>query len=95
MKPGRKFDTEKPRWDLLPLDVLEPMIRVLGFGARKYGVENWKQLSDGRRRYYAALMRHLKAWQAGERADPESGESHLAHALCCLVFLSWSERQGK
>ena len=34
-----------------------------------------------------ALQRHLWAWKEGEQMDTESGKHHLAHALCCLMFL--------
>lgn len=34
------------------------------------------------------------SWVAGERCDPETGESHLAHAACCLLFLLVHEIQG-
>ncbi len=27
------------------------------------------------------------ARKEGEQVDPESGKHHLAHALCCLMFL--------
>lgn len=27
--------------------------------------------------------------------DAESGEPHLAHAACCLLFLLWFERDGR
>jgi hypothetical protein len=33
------------------------------------------------------MQRHLWAWKEGEQNDPESGKNHLAHALCCLMFL--------
>ena len=88
---GVKFDQEKPRWDLLELSLIEPAVRVLTMGASKYAPENWKHVPDAKARYFAALMRHLTAWQSGEAMDPESGESHLAHAICCLVFLTWFE----
>lgn len=34
-------------------------------------------------------MRHLTAWWGGEKSDPESGEHHLAHLGCCVIFLLW------
>ena len=87
MKNGVKFDNEKPRWDLLPLILLSGVVRVLTFGARKYADDNWMKVPDGKRRYYAAMMRHVSAWQGGEQNDPETGESHLDHAMCCMIFL--------
>lgn len=86
---GKKFDAEKPRWDLMPLKVLEEVVDVLTMGAKKYSDGNWMRVPDGRRRYFAACLRHLTSWQAGEKTDKESGKSHLAHAVCCLIFLLW------
>lgn len=93
---GRKYDGGKDRWDLLPLGVVEDVVKVLTFGAQKYGPNNWQRVENGRERYYAALMRHLAAWRMGEAKDPETGLPHLAHAACCLGFLQWLEKaKGK
>lgn len=89
MNDGVKADAGKRMWHLLPMDALEPVVRVLEFGARKYSVDNWKRVPDPVDRYYDALQRHLVAWRAGQEVDPESGEHHLAHAGCCIVFLLW------
>lgn len=45
-------------------------------------------------RCFGALMRHLWAWWAGQRAEPETGYSHLWHASCCLAFLIAYEQRG-
>lgn len=66
---------------------MQAIIKVLMLGAKKYGPENWRQVDDAQRRYYNAAIRHLVSWKLGEKIDPESGESHLAHAACCLLFL--------
>lgn len=87
MSTGSKADAGKARWDLVPWKAVAIMVDVLGFGAKKYGDENWRQVPDARRRYFAAAQRHLIAWYGGERIDSESGLPHLAHALCCVVFL--------
>lgn len=92
--PGVKHDGGKPRWDLLPLSAVEPIVVVLTFGAIKYAPGNWMTLDDAVERYYAAMMRHLAAWRGGERYDPESGLHHLAHAGCCMIFLLWFETRG-
>lgn len=84
---GVKFDQGKPEWDLVPWEGLEPVVRVLTMGARKYSPDNWKKVPDGRRRYTAAAFRHLVAFARGEERDPESGEPHLAHCICCLLFI--------
>lgn len=89
---GMKFDGRKPRWSLLPKGAVLQIIEVLEFGAVKYAENNWQRVENGRQRYYDALMRHMEAWWLGEKTDPESGLSHLAHAGCCLVFLLWLDR---
>lgn len=84
---GRKFDTGKPRWSLLPEGAVAEVIQVLEYGAKKYAEDNWRFVDDGQRRYYDAAMRHIDAWWRGESKDPETGLSHLSHATCCLMFL--------
>jgi hypothetical protein len=84
---GRKFDGGKPQYGLLPPLALEETAKVLTFGAEKYEPDNWKFVPDSKRRYFDALQRHLWQWKAGEQNDQETGLSHLAHAMCCLMFL--------
>ena len=88
-EPGVKHDDAKPRWSLLPWAQVERVVDVLTFGARKYEVDNWKRVPNARVRYFNAAMRHLLAWHRGERNDSESGLPHIAHAVCCLLFLAW------
>lgn len=83
-----KADDNKPNWSLLPFDALEDIVKVLEFGAKKYGVDNWKTGSGfSYKRLFSSLMRHLISFMSGEDKDPESGFSHLAHAGCNIIFL--------
>jgi hypothetical protein len=91
---GIKFDDERNRWDLLPWREIEQVVKILTFGAKKYADDNWKYIPDLKKRYFAAAMRHLVAWQKGEMLDQESGENHLSHALCCILFLLWDDNQS-
>ncbi|MFB6349460.1 dATP/dGTP diphosphohydrolase domain-containing protein [Moraxella sp. ZJ142] len=91
MKDGQKYDHGKPRFSLLPMAALWQVIAVLEFGAAKYGADNWQQVDNAKTRYFDACHRHLSAWWAGERLDSESGLPHLAHAVCCLLFLMWGD----
>lgn len=88
---GKKFDTGKARWDLLPWKPIEQIVKVLTHGSEKYGSYNWTKVTPFRERYFAALIRHLVAWREGEKIDPDSHLSHLAHAACNIVFLMWGE----
>lgn len=84
---GRKYDGDKLRYDLIPPHAQAAMVDVLTFGAQKYAPDNWQLVADAKRRYFAALERHVWAWKMGEQLDPESGIHHLAHAACCVFFL--------
>jgi hypothetical protein len=66
---------------------LKATVEILTFGAEKYEPDNWKHVPDSKRRYFDAMQRHLWAWKEGEQDDPETGKNHLAHAMCCLMFL--------
>ena len=83
---GIKYDSEKPKMNLLPPKAIVEISKVLTFGAEKYDAENWRKLDDLQNRYTAGALRHIFAHMDGEDLDPESGMSHLAHALCCLLF---------
>ena len=84
---GRKFDGGKLEYGLLPPLALEETVKVLTFGAQKYERDNWQKVPDAKRRYFDALQRHVWSWKQGEQIDPESGIHHLAHAMCCLMFI--------
>lgn len=90
---GVKHDQDKLRYDLLPPEMLEETAKILTEGANKYGERNWEEGMDWSRPF-GALQRHVWAWWNGEDTDPETGESHLSHALCCLAFLSAFEKRG-
>lgn len=88
--PGVKHDAGKPRmdrWTLLPPHATAAVVRVLVFGVKKYSAWGWQKVVGWRWRYTAALLRHVFAYARGEARDPETGEHHLAHAGCCLLFL--------
>ena len=89
---GKKFDEDKLPWHLLPPDAVEEIVKVLHFGAGKYGDRNWEK-GMAWHRPFAALMRHMWAWWRRDEADHETGLSHLAHAGCCLLFLLAYEKR--
>jgi hypothetical protein len=96
MSAGVKHDQGKLRHDLLPNFPIHETIRVLMHGAKVYGDDNWKEVPNLRARYYSACKRHLDAWWDGEQLDVGEGGSnlhHLAHAMCCLVFLIQAEKE--
>jgi len=88
---GTKHDYGKPRPELLPAKTLLEVSAVLAFGAQKYAPDNWRKVPDLKNRYMGAALRHLLAYQAGESKDPETGYSHLAHAICSLMYVREDE----
>jgi hypothetical protein len=92
---GVKYDEDKLQWSLLPFRALKEVVAVLGFGAKKYAPDNWQRVPDASTRYVDAAFRHLTDWQLKERLDGETGKSHLAHAICCLLFLLWFEQEER
>ncbi len=83
---GIKHDQGKPRMELFDAHALEQLALVLTFGAQKYQAHNWRKgLRKGR--LIGAALRHLFAYLRGEDRDAESGLSHVAHAMCCCMFL--------
>jgi hypothetical protein len=88
---GLKFDGDKPRMDLLDPEALDELAKVLTFGAKKYCDENWRK-GISYRRLLAAALRHVFAFMRGEDNDPETGLSHMAHAMCCAMFVIWMQK---
>lgn len=83
---GRKEDTGKLRYDLIPVDPLEKLAYVYTIGAKKYGDNNWRS-GIAYSRIIAALMRHLEAWRAGRTVDPDDGQHPLASVAWCALTL--------
>lgn len=88
MGKGSKYDGGKPRISLIPREALWGMAQALTYGAVKYSADNYK-LGIEYRRVADAALRHLTAWLDGEETDPESGLSHLDHALASLAMLKY------
>jgi hypothetical protein len=70
----------------VPLRALASTVRVLEFGAVKYKAGNWAKGMPWSV-CFSCTMSHLFAAAGGEVNDAESGISHLAHAMCNMLFL--------
>ena len=92
---GRKDDKGKTRFDLVDTEFEEAVAEVLTYGANKYAPDSWRHIEDAVNRYYASLRRHINAYRKGEKIDPESGLSHLAHAACNIMFLMYFDREAE
>lgn len=72
--------------EFIPIVFIEEVTKVLEFGAEKYDLHNWKK-SGSWHRCADSAVRHILKHASGEKIDPESGLSHLAHLGCNLAFL--------
>lgn len=96
VQDSHKCDKGKLRWDLFPFDAAEHIVRVLMHGEKAYASHQWRTGGGiGSVRAATAAMRHLAAWFNGRNLDEASGEHHLAHAACELLFALHSIANGK
>ena len=86
MSGGLRYNTGKPRIDLVPPSAIIALAEVMTVGALKYELHNWRK-GMNHSICYAAAMRHLLKYQGGEDIDAESGKPHLWHVLTNIAFL--------
>lgn len=90
---GVKHDAGKARVSLVVSRAILEVAKVGTFGAEKYGDHNfrkglkWSRLAD-------AGLRHFFSYLCGERIDPESGLSHMAHVAWNVLTMLEFEIEG-
>jgi len=83
---GGKQSATPYRFDLIDARAMFRLAEITGYGASKYGADNWRKLDIEDNINHA--IQHLYAYLAGDRQD-----DHLAHALCrCLFATAQDER---
>lgn len=84
-----RFDDDKLRLDLIPVEALIELARVYSMGAIKYDDDNWRKGMPWSKCIRATLS-HFFKWRSGQVIDPETGCHHLAqvawNALTLLVY---------
>lgn len=98
-----KADSGKLPMDLVPPQIIRDIAEVRKYGNDKYGdPDNWRRVE--KRRYVAALMRHLAAYVDylngdDDGKDKESGIEHHKHMACNMAFIcemeKWEEGGAK
>ena len=91
---GLKLDKGKQVYHSMPLVVLDPLADVYEAGRHKYEEFNClKQFEDGDRRFWNAMMRHLKECQIDPLArDEETGCYHAAQACFNMLHRLYNAR---
>lgn len=92
--PKTTYGDKRPPLHLVPPALIIGAGEVFKLGASKYGPYNWREKRVSSSVYQGAALRHLLAWWDGEENDPESGESHLAHAAACVGILLDAQAVG-
>lgn len=89
IKLADRHNKGKLEWSLVHMPSLEPLVRVLEFGAKKYARDNWKKgLSFNKIK--ESLMRHMiDFFDNMEDNDAESGINHIGHMMANCMFLQY------
>ncbi len=91
---ARTLDDGKAPLSTLPPAGIEAVAMVQLYGHKKYGDFNNYRKGMEHSRQLSCAIRHIMAHMNGETKDPESGELHLAHAACRLLFLIQNIKDG-
>jgi hypothetical protein len=97
INPKDLIGSTKVDLDLLPGPAEVACALAMTDGAIKYGPYNWREPGKPvqARTYTSAARRHLKKWLDGEDIDPDSGVSHLGHAMACCAILIDAQSCGQ
>jgi hypothetical protein len=85
---GIRDNAGKVQWSLVHFKSLEPMVRVLEYGAKKYAVDQWKK-GLSKKEMKESLMRHVADYIDGVELDAETNCHQLGHILVNAMFLSY------
>ena len=89
---AQRFNEGKLDWTLLDFEALEPLVKVMTYGAKKYERNNWKLPCDNEIEPLQSAMRHLISLISGEETDAESKELHSGHIMANMMF--WNYRKN-
>ena len=92
-KQEAKYDGDKIRPTLVPIELIKAVAQVREYGCKRYGdPENWRQVEP--QRYRDAMMRHMLHYIDNPiGVDLESRLPHLWHIACNVAFLLALEYQ--
>ena len=83
---GGEKGTKLARFDLIPIEPLTELAKHFGRGSQKYDDHNYRKGYEWSKSY-AACMRHLTQFWAGEDVDEETGTPHvIAAAWHCMAL---------
>lgn len=81
-----RYDSGKPRHDLIPAFAINELAKIYEMGSKKYADNNWRKGMKWSR-VLGSLKRHLNAVERGEDFDKESQLYHAAHVAWNAITL--------
>lgn len=84
---AKTYDDGKPPLANLPWAAIRELSMVQLYGAQKYNDYNNYRKGMEITRNLSCALRHISEYVDGRDNDPESGRSHLGHALCRISFV--------
>jgi hypothetical protein len=87
MKKAKTYDVGKPPLAWLPPDGIRAVARVQAYGHLKY--KDFNNYRNGMEvsRNLSCAVRHIFEYMDGKDLDHESGQPHLGHACCRIMFV--------
>jgi len=82
----REVDNTKPRYDLIPTELLTRLAELYARGAVKYGDENWKKANseEEAHRFKESAFRHFIQWIEGQE-----DEDHAIATVWNIFSYEW------
>lgn len=89
---AKRYNQGKPQYSLIDYSALEPLVRVLEFGADKYSRDNWRKGLD-QKELLNSLMRHVgdlidAVNEKRAEIDHESMLPLIGHIMANAMFYS-------
>lgn len=83
---NRDVTDGKPRYDLIPHELLYRLAMLYTRGAEKYGDHNWQKANSKEEydRFIQSAFRHFMQWRSGE-----DDEDHAAAAIWNIMAYEW------
>jgi hypothetical protein len=83
----------KPRYDLIPPEMLKRLAELYARGAEKYGDNNWRLANSEAEysRFKASAHRHFVQWSAGWDTE----EDHAVAAIWNIIAYEWHKFHKK
>ena len=83
---NRDIQADKPRYDLIPPELLKRLAELYARGAEKYGDFNWQKADteEEYQRFVASAFRHFEQWRSGEE-----DEDHAIGTIWNIIAYEW------